>query len=242
MKSTVIPLSNECKEIILGSLLGEGSLKIHSRYTTPRFSFKHSLKQADYFNWKVSKMSEISSENCHWLQKSDGFGGEKLRYQSLTDKRLTEIFLLTSKKGKKVVTRKWLNQLSALSLAVWWMDDGSIVANGRHGVFCTDSYTLKEIEVIRKYVQVIWGIKTHIGQVRRPDKIYYRLYIRSSLELQAFLRIILPYINVPAMFYKADIQYKDKELQQRWISEIAALSGYTENDIVRSFRQRKKDK
>lgn len=236
MKSGQAPLSDECKEIILGSLLGDGSLKVHKNYTSPRFSFRHSVKQSDYFMWKVSKLTEISSENNHWLQKPDGFGGEKLRYQSKADGRLTDLFRLTTKGNRKTVTRKWLNRLSALSLAVWWMDDGSIVANGRHGVFCTDSYSQKEIEIIRNYLLVVWRIQTSIGRVNRSDKIYYRLYIRSSQLLQDFLRIIIPYIKVQYMLYKACIRYKDKELQQRWISEMAALSGFSENDIVRSFR------
>ena len=35
--------------IILGSLLGDGSLKIHSGYKNARFSFRHSYKQQEYF-------------------------------------------------------------------------------------------------------------------------------------------------------------------------------------------------
>lgn len=236
MKAGQLPLSDECKKIILGSLLGDGSIKIHKNYTSPRFSFRHSVKQADYFMWKVSKLTEISGENNHWVQKPDGFGGEKLRYQSKADSRLIDLFKLTTKGNRKTITRKWLNQLSASSLAVWWMDDGSIVTNGRQGVFCTDFFSQQEVEIIRKYLLVVWKIKTSIGRVNRPTKVYYRLYIKSSRRLQDFLRIIIPYIEIQSMLYKVCIKYKDKELQQRWISEIAMLGGFSENDIVRSFR------
>ncbi|PIS22462.1 hypothetical protein COT50_01790 [candidate division WWE3 bacterium CG08_land_8_20_14_0_20_41_10] len=237
MSKTVLPLSQECREIILGSLLGDGSLKIHQNYVTPRFSFRHSIKQTSYFKWKVSKLTEISTEKNVWLQKPDGFGGAKLRYQSRADSRLTNLFSLVSKGDKKVVTRKWLNQLSPLSLAVWWMDDGSLIGGGRDGVFCTDSFSKGQVEIIRKYLKVVWGLDTSIGEIKRSNnRHFFRLYIRSVEQLKNFFRLIIPHIKVQEMLYKVCIKYKDRELQQRWISEMVALSHFSENDIVRSFR------
>lgn len=45
-------LSDSTKAILLGLLLGDGSLKIHKGYKNARMSFRHSIKQKEYFEWK----------------------------------------------------------------------------------------------------------------------------------------------------------------------------------------------
>jgi len=212
-------LSDRCKEIILGSLLGDGSLKINSDYKNARFSFRHSEKFQKYFFWKVNELKEISGEKCFWKEK-DGM----LRYQSLALESLTEIYNFTHKKNKLTIKRKWLNLMTPLSLAVWWMDDGSLIKNSRQGVFCTDSFDLKSQKILAQYLLKVWNIKTKIGKNRKKE--YYRLYIHSTEELKKFLKIILPYIPVEEMLYKVILLYNDSLFQQRWISEISRLTKF----------------
>jgi len=45
-----IPLSYQCKSIILGSLLGNGSLKFYNGSKNARLSFRHSIIQKEYFD------------------------------------------------------------------------------------------------------------------------------------------------------------------------------------------------
>lgn len=242
MTKKYTPLSDRCREIILGSLLGDGSIALNKRYKNARFSFKHSSKYLEYFNWKVSEMSEISSDRSNWLQKNDGYGLKKLRYQSRALENLTEIYNLIAKKGKKVVRRKWLNMMSPLSLAVWWCDDGSLISDTRTGVFCTDGFSRSEVVLLDEYLKKVWNIETKLGKQKgrnRSEDEYWRLYIRSSGELQKFLRIILPYIPVEEMLYKVLILYKDSELQQRWISEVSQLTVFDRETIQRVVSQRK---
>jgi len=47
------------------------SIKIHPKYKNARFSFRHSIKQKDYFFWKMKQLEEISSKKCWWKQKAD---------------------------------------------------------------------------------------------------------------------------------------------------------------------------
>lgn len=238
-------LSDRCKELILGSLLGDGSLKLNANYRNARFSFRHSVKQEEYFFWKAGQLKEISSEKSVWRQEADGLGGKKLRYQSLALPSLTELHKLTSKNNQIVIRRKWLNELTPLSLAVWWLDDGSIIGNGRKGVFCTDPLSLKEQKILARYLNKVWDIRTAIGKIRRErngvEKIYYRLWIRSSEELKKFLRIILPFVSVKSMLPKVLILYKDSRLQQRWISEVNEKTGISIDEIIEEL-SRKKEK
>lgn len=244
-----IPLSDRCKEIILGSLLGDGSLKIHKPYRNARFSFRHSIRQKEYFFWKVKELKEISSDKHYWKQGKkgkDGWGGEKLRFQSLALESLTELYHLTHKKnikGRIRIRRRWLNMMTPLSLMIWWLDDGSLVADTRQGVFCTDGFSYDEVKIIQRWLKNVWKVRTAIGKVkRRGNREHYRLWIRSSEELKKFLQIILPYIPIKSMLYKVLILYKDSQFQQRWISEVVKLSKFSEKEVKKCILERKSRK
>lgn len=223
-----IPLSDSCVDIILGSLLGDGSLKIHKNYTNARFKFRHSIVNQEYFMWKASMLLDISSEKSVVKQKADGFSTKnKLLYQSRALPSLTMIYNQTHSHNTLLIKRKWLNHLSPLSLAIWWLDDGSLISNKRKGVLCTDGFEKKSVLVLSKYLFVVWGVRTKVGAVNscgrklaKQEK-YWRLWF-STTELKKFLRIILPYIPIQSCLPKVIIQYKDIELQQRWISEVQA--------------------
>ncbi len=236
-------LSSQWREVVLGSILGDGSLKISTNYHNARFAFRHSVDQKDYFFWKASLLERISSPQFCWRQEANGFGGPKLRFQSLALEELTEIYRLTHKKGKFKIQRKWLNQLTPLSLAVWWMDGGSIIGNGRKGVLCTDSFDYDSQKVLVRYLLVVWNIKTHVGKVacdhRGRRKECYRLWFRSAEELKKFLRIILPFIQVSSMLPKVLLLYKESSLQQRWISEVVSRTGFAEDEVEKQLQAKK---
>ena len=236
-------LSRKGTDLILGSLLGDGSLKIYPHYQNARFSFRHSIKQKDYFFWKMNELKEISSEKCWWKQKGGFSNSVVLRYQSLALPLLSEIYDFTYVKGKLEVRRKWLNQLTPLSLAVWWLDDGSIIANGRKGVICTDAFSEGENILLKRYLAKVWNIETTLGSITRQYKgstrMYWRLWLRSTEELKKFLRIILPFVKVESMLPKVLLLYKDFDLQQRWISEISSLTGF-KTSVIEKYGDAKK--
>lgn len=236
-------LSDSTRAVVLGSVLGDGSLKVYPPYRNARFSFRHSVDQKNYFFWKAELLKEISGPKNTWRQKPDGFGRERLRYQSLAMPALTDMYLLTHKGGRFKIRRAWLNQLTPLALAVWWLDDGSLIVNSRRGVLCTDPFPYEEQLILQKYLSVVWNVRTHIAKTSRmyngTRREYYRLWFRSSEELQKFLRIILPSVQVPDMLPKVLLLYKNNELQQRWISEVCALTGFSE-PLVRTYMEAKK--
>lgn len=245
VKEIQSPLSKSVQDIALGSLLGDGCISINHRYKNARFSFRHSIKQKDYFLWKVEKLTSISSRRKSWIQNTvkNEFGiGKKLRFQSRALPTLSKIYSLVTNKGIKKVNKHWLKALSPLSIAIWWMDDGSLISNTRKGVFCTDAFSEKEIVLLQKYLEEGWNVRTRVGRTSKSNsqkRRYFRLFIQSTEELKKFLRIIIPYIETESMLYKVLILYKDEKLQQRWISEIEELSNYDRNTIEEIVRDRK---
>ncbi len=238
-KKTKISLSDQSKAIIFGSLLGDGSLRIHKPYRNARFSFRHSIIQEEYFRWKANSLNEIASEKSIFHQskgEKDSWGAEKLVFQSLALPALTDIYRLTHKGDQFVVRRKWLNMLTPQSLAIWWCDDGSLIGDSRQGVFCTDRFSLKDVKTLDRYMKKVWHITTKVGKVKDRDG--YRLWIRTTSDLTKLLKTILPYIPVPSMLPKVIMLYKDKELQQRWISEIVSNSRFSKEVIYNQYRKK----
>ncbi len=246
MRQKIVPLSKRTREIILGSLLGDGSLKIHRPYKNARFSFRHSVRQKEYFWWKANLLKEVAGEKSVFIQKNDGGFSKnpKLRFQSKAMESLTDLYQLTHKKGKLNIRRKWLNMMGPLALAIWWQDDGSIIANGRKGVFCTDGFDEKPVKIISRYLKKVWGIKTKVSPIRKKKfskkEKYFRLYIHSTEDLKKFFRTILPHIHVPEMLTKVTILYRDNQLQQRWISEAAKISSFSEAIISQIVEKKKR--
>ena len=220
-----LSLSHTEFSVIMGGLLGNGSLKLYAGHKNAHYSFRHTVgvttTQANYFYSKCSLLSTIGSANCIFEQPPTGYSKlSRLRYRSRALQPLTSIHAHTHKKNQLVIRRRWLNHLTPLSLAIWWFDNGSIVGGGRRGCLCTDGFTEGGCNILARYLLVVWGIRARVGPVReRGGAVYYRLWF-STNQLKSFLDIILPHIPHAEMVYKCIIHYKQNALQQRWISHI----------------------
>lgn len=227
-----IKLEKQVKMVLLGTLLGDGSLGIYDNYSNARFQMRHSVKQTEWFNWKASVLKDLGTEKGIHFQKADGFQVNKgsatspqgkWHFQTRALPVLTELLDIISKKGKKYVKREWLNQLTAEALAVWWLDDGSLVKNRKNGIFCTQGFSLKENKVLSSYLKVVWGVQTKVTKAtqKKNAPISNQYVLRLNTEnLRSFLKIIMPFIPVSSMIYKCCVDDIDIELQQRWISEM----------------------
>ena len=243
--SKYVPLSDQARAIILGSILGDGSLKIQSEYSNANLQIRHSETQKDYLLWKANALKEIAGDNSVSVQKADGYSTKpKWRFMSKRTPALTELHHLAYKHNVLRIRRKWLNQMTQLSLAVWWCDDGSLISyGGRKGVFCTDGFGEASVRILARYLGVVWNVRTVVAPVGRKrdgtrDE-YWRIWIRSQEELKKFLCIILPHIPVSSMLKKAILLYKDPQFQQRWISEVLQLSRFSRSVVMAEYEKKR---
>lgn len=235
-----ISLSQIEFSVIMGGLLGDGSLKVYKGYKNARYSFRHSSKESSYFHSKCKLLANISSSKSIFFQPVDGFSkAPKWRYQSRALLPLTQMHGVTHKRNKLVIKRKWLNHLTALSLAIWYFDDGSIVGGGRQGCICTDGFTEVECKILARYLLMVWGVRARPGPVKGSrGATYFRLWL-STNQLKLLLTIILPYLPCAEMAYKCIIRYKQHALQQRWISHILnECPQHLRQDVLRLIGER----
>jgi recombination protein RecA len=117
---TAVPhrLSDFQWEILLGGLMGDGALSPNQNGHAARYRFGHGVRQTEYGDWKASLFDNIGI-----CRSSNAKGAVFYDLSPLPE--LTELRQAVYIGGKKVFSQDYLKRLTPLSLAIWYMDDGS---------------------------------------------------------------------------------------------------------------------
>ena len=197
-----LTLTSKQKSILIGSILGDGTLQLGERGINASFKTEQGLAQKEYVWWKYNifkpwvftepKISHRYSESRERYAKSYWF--RTVRHPILTGfhKRFYE-------SGKKIIPKDIASDMNPLALAVWIMDDGSL--NNNQLDISTYSFTLPEIYLLIEAVKLKFNLR---GQYYRDRDRGYRMYFRKS-ETEKLARLINPYV-IPSMDYKIRIQ------------------------------------
>lgn len=194
-----VPFTQRQKDIALGSLLGDAYLRpSNKKGNNFALSFIHGEKQLDYLKWKRSEFQNFVTMPDFYRSETNFHGNApSYSFATITHPYLLELRSLCYPGGVKRVSYKWLELLSPLSLAVWYMDDGSI--NRRYGtiVLCTNCFTLDEHALMVEYFINTLGIEPKI-EPRRNGQHVIRI---NASQRYRFLDIVSPHIP-DCMSYK----------------------------------------
>ncbi len=198
-----LQLTKKQKELIYGSLLGDGTMRLGKGAINANFKIEHGLMQKEYVEWKYKiiqpfvftkpKISYRSDENGNKYAKSWWF--RTIRHPVLTE--IYHHFYSGEgyRTGRKLISSEIKYKLTPFALAVWIMDDGSY-SNYKIDI-STYSFSLSEIILLREYFQNLFTIT--INYYRDRDK-GYRMYCNQE-ETKKLIKVIYPYI-IPSMMYK----------------------------------------
>jgi len=186
MGNTVGSLSEVQHEIVVGALLGDGSMRCK---TNALLEINHSSDQRSYVDWKYSHLAEL----VRTPPKARKSNGSRIAYRFVTRSlpELTPYFWLFYGSGKKRIPEL---ELTELTLAVWFMDDG---CRSRNAVYLnTQQYDLTSQNTLLRLLREQWGIE---GALNR-DKSYYRIRL-SVRGTRRFGELIGRYL-LPELRYK----------------------------------------
>ena len=111
-------------DVILGGLMGDGALSPSRSGHAARYRIGHGAKQVAYAEWKASLLGNIGSS-----RHVNGDGAVFYDFTPLPE--LAELRRAVYFGGKKVFSADYLKQLTPLSLAIWYMDDGSFTLRSK---------------------------------------------------------------------------------------------------------------
>lgn len=191
-------ISSRAKEIIIGTIMGDGHLA--QLKTGVRLEVGHSEKQKDYVFWKYDELCELVGAVPHYLEFSDQRfcrRYQQWRFKTLTHPYLTDMHDRFYSEKKKIISREIFSLLqSPLSLAVWFMDDGGR-RNDCYGLFLnTLSFTKEEHMLLQQVLKQNFALDSRIHWIQDG----YRLYIPSH-HAKHFCELVHPFM-IPSMMYK----------------------------------------
>lgn len=190
MDNTMGSLTQLQKSVIIGSILGDGYLRIFSGRKNALLEINHSYKQKEYVNWKYSVLKSIASSEPK-LRKGNG---ARIAYRFYTKQtpELTYFLKLFYKDKKKIIPNKLV--LDSIILAVWFMDDGS-KCRDRDIYLNTQQFSVDDQKILIKALEKL-GLKSTLNK----DKNYYRIrFLKSSIPK---LKKLLKDKIIPSMEYK----------------------------------------
>jgi len=198
-KYSQIEETNELKQFILGSILGDGYLvKIDNIYKESRISFGHGLKQKDYCKYKHSLLDKynLAGKFRYYSNYDYRFKNnlnENYTFKSLTNPLFTKYRnLFYNKEGKKYINREVIKDLNEFGLAIWFMDDGSKSLSGYNIYTC--SFSIKDVLFLKQFIEEKFGL--YCTYCKSTNSIYIK---KKSVE--KFTNLIKPY-TITSMLYK----------------------------------------
>jgi len=210
------PMSDHQKSVIVGSLLGDGCLKLAPHSKNARLTMGHSITQLTYLEWKnnilkpfsrgvkldqKAKVKVIGNYTCN----SKDF----YKCYTIAHPDITYFYKKYVKNHKKHVINDIIDELDLIALSIWFADDGSVYVDKRNGnVMCsiaTNSFSYKEqlilVRALRRFFNGTIKIDKQ-GNIGRDD-LYLRLYRhKCNVEFLKNIMSVLP----ECIHYKLDPQ------------------------------------
>lgn len=199
-----LKLNETQKALIIGSILGDGTLRIPGRNNEANFTADHGEQQKGYVFWKYKMMKEwVLTSPRQYVRSYHKDRTRKTiswRFSTIAHPELTKLYRIFYPNGKKILPDSIKDLLiHPLSLAIWAMDDGT--KSGESFFFSTQNFTQKEQEVLIKCLKENFGIDGKINlHSYWEDKIFYRIRI-NSCSLEKLCKLIEPHI-LPQFQYK----------------------------------------
>jgi hypothetical protein len=203
MAKVKIKISKEKKQLLIAMLLGDGT--ISSNYV---FKLSHSTDQLEYLTWKVKLLDRFSIKNNgvkEYVSKTGYNKGCSVIYSQMSLSPTIKALRRSVYKPKKMLTRKLLNWLNPLGLAIWYMDDGHLSLNNNktekaNRIRIATCLPISDVEEVLKYFKEVWNL--NFNKFKEGNSTY-SIMTTSENDTKKFIELIKPYIlEVPSMWYK----------------------------------------
>ena len=197
-------LSEQQFQVVLGSLMGDGSLSPNRNGRNGvRFRMGHGAKQIDYLQWKTGLLGNIE----HSVRDNDK-GARFVDFTPLPELgELRQAVYLGD--GKKFLSEDYLKALTPLALAIWYMDDGSFTVRSK-GVqqrteggsgrieICVEAMTEGSRERLRDHLRDTLGLDVRLRSAGTAGK---AVLVFSTAASAKFQELVAPCM-APSMEYK----------------------------------------
>src|SRR3990167_1104893 len=183
MDNTVGSLTKVERQIVVGSLLGEGYMRIMPARSDAFLEINHSQKAKAYVDYKFESLKRL----CRTAPKERATNEDRVAYRFFTrqHKAFTDLYHQFYRQGKKRIPIDVV--LDPVILAVWYMDDGS-KSRDRDVYLNTQQFSIADQKRLL-YLLREMGIKARLNK----DKKYYRVRLLKE-SIPDFMKIISSHV------------------------------------------------
>ena len=182
-------LSEDQRQLILGGLLGDGSLRYASEQNVS-FRVGHGEQQRDYCQWKHEMLAPFANKMG---KTGKGFGFDTIPMRQLTELH-TQAY---GPQGRRQISETMLAALDARAVAVWYGDDGAFSGSyerwghGKAEIACASLSQTDKERLAARLEELGMGHPTVRG----------RSLLFSGERVHALHEKIAPYLH-PSLDYK----------------------------------------
>ena len=203
-KDSLIELTIEQKEAIIGLMLGDASLQSQNKGKTYRIKFEWGDKNKAYVLHVFNRFDEWLLSQPHKIERLSpkgnlivNWGFQTISHEAFNP--LAKLFLNNSKKG--ILDSLIMDYLTERGLAYWFMDDGGKLdynknSKNRSIVLNTQSFTDQEVEKMSKELMAKFNFECEL----RTNK-SKKVIVISNNSYPLFYELVSPHI-IPEMKYK----------------------------------------
>lgn len=196
-----VHLTEMQRAIVVGTVLGDGSLIETFSKNNLRLQIDHAIAQKEYVFWKYEILKPFVLTMPTYQLKNKSW-----RFRTISHPELTEIGKLFYRDRQKIVPQEIVCLLEPIGLAVWFMDDGARHPSGGY-LINTQSFTYSECVILRDALAKKFNI---IHTTMHKDHNGWRLYIQVS-SAERFRQIVRPFM-LDILMYKFEKPCRDYTL------------------------------
>jgi len=189
------------KEVLVGSILGDGTIEIGERNTNARFKMLQSVKNEHYLFMLFGFFSQFCLSAPYLYSNLDKRTNKVYSNWSFKSRALplfTEFLHLFYKDGIKIIPSTIFHLLTPLALAHWLIQDGSFNKASGGCTLCTDSFTEEEVRILIGVLSTKYNL--HCSLQKAPNKGQFRIYIFKR-SMPTLRNLVLPFFH-SSMLYK----------------------------------------
>lgn len=172
-------LSKLQQEVLVGLLLGNGSLQSFNNGESFRFRYIQAERRKDYLFHVYDIFKELVATPPKLLVETHKNGEiyKKYYFNTLTSSSFKVFGTLFYKNKKKIVSPDIKGLITLRSLAFWFMDNGAKKGPRLKGFrLCTDCYDYNEVLFLSQILTNKFGLKTSLVKQRTK----FRIFIKSE--------------------------------------------------------------
>lgn len=178
-----LQLSDLQREILVGSMLGDGCLALMPNGKSARFMIEQSYSHKEYVDWLYKIFRPwVNKIPRHVSRRVWGRQYEKYLFQTLSHPELLRFRQIFYRGRRKIVPQEISEILTPRAFAVWFMDDGSNKSkecNGR--LLCTHGFTEKEVNFLVGTLKQKFGLLCCLRRQRDGVEIYINAQSANKL-------------------------------------------------------------